>query len=132
MTPKLPASKRPELERFEQSARRPGEPSREGSMRRVLGASLTGLGAFFLVLALLLRFVLPSQVIKWPLNEYQVTSLTGHNVSYFNQGLAKVLTGVTARATTTVEGDLAAGSSSTAGGGECSPAHDAHTNARTQ
>lgn len=80
-------------------------------MRRVLGITLTGLGAFFLVLALLLRLYLPGQVIKWPLNEYQVTTLTGHDVAYFNQGTLKVLTGVTVTATTTVEGDVAAGTS---------------------
>jgi hypothetical protein len=83
-------------------------------MRRVLGLVLTGLGAFFLVLALLLRFYLPGQVIKFPLNEYLVTTLTGHNVTYFNAKQLKVLTGVTAKATSTVEGDVSAGSSSTA------------------
>jgi Porin PorA len=83
-------------------------------MRRVLGTVLTGLGAFFLVLAFLLRVVLPGQVIKWPVNEYQVTTLTGHDVTYFNQAMLKVLTGVTARATSTVEGDVASGSSSMA------------------
>jgi hypothetical protein len=83
-------------------------------MRRVLGLVLTGLGAFFLALALLLRFYLPGQVIKFPLNEYLVTTLTGHNVSYFNAKQLKVLTGVTAKATSTVEGDVSAGSSSTA------------------
>jgi hypothetical protein len=83
-------------------------------MRRVLGTALTGLGAFFLVLALLLRFVLPGQVIKWPLNEYQKTTLTGHGVSYFSQGQLKEINGVDAQATITVEGDVAAGSSSTA------------------
>src|SRR5258706_15887952 len=83
-------------------------------MRRVLGASLAGLGAFFLVLALLLRFVLPGQVIKFPLNEYVVTKLTGHDVSYFSQKQGKVMNGVTAQATSTVEGDVAAGTSSTA------------------
>ena len=83
-------------------------------MRRVLGATLTGLGAFFLVLALLLRFVLPGQVIKFPLNEYVLTKLTGHDVSYFSQKHGKVINGVTAQATSTVEGDVAAGTSSTA------------------
>jgi hypothetical protein len=83
-------------------------------MRRVLGLVLTGLGAFFLALALLLRFYLPGQVIKFPLNEYLVTTLTGHNVTYFNAKQLKVLTGVTAKATSTVEGDVSEGSSSTA------------------
>jgi hypothetical protein len=83
-------------------------------MRRVLGLVLTGLGAFLLVLAVLLRFYLPGQVIKDPLNEYVVTTVTGHNVSYFSAAHVKELTGVTAKATSTVEGDVAAGSSSTA------------------
>jgi hypothetical protein len=83
-------------------------------MRRVLGLVLTGLGAFFLVLALLLRFYLPGQVIKDPLNEYVVTTVIGHNISYFSAARLKELTGVTAKATSTVEGDVAAGSSSTA------------------
>jgi hypothetical protein len=83
-------------------------------MRRVLGLVLTGLGAFFLVLALLMRFYLPGQVIKFPLNEYLVITVSGHDVSYFSAKELKVITGVNARATTTVEGDVTAGSSSTA------------------
>jgi hypothetical protein len=83
-------------------------------MRRVLGLVLTGLGAFLLALALLLRFYLPGQVIKFPLNEYLVTTLTGHDVTYLNAKQLKVLTGVTAKATSTVEGDVSAGSSSVA------------------
>jgi hypothetical protein len=83
-------------------------------MRRVLGLVLTGLGAFFLVLAALMRFYLPGQVIKFPLNEYLVISVAGKNVSYFSVKDLKVINGVNAKATTTVEGDVAAGSSSTA------------------
>jgi hypothetical protein len=83
-------------------------------MRRVLGLTFTGLGAFFLALALLLRFYVPGQVIKFPLNEYLVTTLTGHNVTYFSQKQGTVLTGVAAKATSTIEGDVAAGSGSVA------------------
>jgi len=83
-------------------------------MRRVLGLTLTGLGAFLFVLALLLRFYLPGQVIKFPLNEYVVTTLVGHDVRYFSEKQVATLTGVTAKATSTVEGDVAAGSGSTA------------------
>jgi hypothetical protein len=83
-------------------------------MRRVLGLVLTGLGAFLLALALLLRLYLPGQVIKFPLNEYLVTTLTGHDVTYFSATELKVLTGVDAKATSTVEGDVSAGSSSVA------------------
>jgi hypothetical protein len=83
-------------------------------MRRVLGLVLTGLGAFFLALALLLRFYLPGQVIKFPLNEYLVTTLTAHNASYFSAKQLAVMTGVTVKTTSTVEGDVTAGSGSTA------------------
>jgi Porin PorA len=83
-------------------------------MRRVLGLVLTGLGAFFLVLAVLMRFYLPGQVIKFPLNEYLVISVSGNNVSYFSAKQLREITGVAAKATTTVEGDVTAGSSSTA------------------
>jgi DUF3068 family protein len=83
-------------------------------MRRVLGLTLTGLGAFLFVLAVLLRFYLPGQVIKFPLNEYVVTTLVGHNVSYFSEKQVAQLKGVTAKATSTIEGDVAAGTGSTA------------------
>ena len=83
-------------------------------MRRVLGVVLTGLGAFLLVLALLSRFYLPGQVIKFPLNEYSVSSLTGKNASYFSDQTGTEVTGATIRAISTVQGDVAAGSSSTA------------------
>jgi hypothetical protein len=101
-------------------------------MRRVLGITLTGLGAFFLVLALLLRFYLPGQVIKFPLNKYVVTRLTGHNVSYFSQKQLAEVRGVTAQATSTVEGDVAAGSSSTAVWNEFTAVEDVTNNAPIQ
>src|SRR5258708_13467286 len=114
MTPKLPVSKISRTHAIEHSAKRPGERSGEGSMGGVVGTSVSGLGAFFLVLALRLRFVIPGQVVKWPLNEYQKTTLTGHGVSYFSQKDLKEENGVTAEATSTVEGDVAAGTSSMA------------------
>jgi hypothetical protein len=83
-------------------------------MRRVLGVVLTGLGAFLLVLALLFRFYLPGQVIKFPLNEYTVSDLTGTNVAYFSNASLSEVTGATVRAASTLQGDVAAGSSSTA------------------
>jgi Porin PorA len=98
-------------------------------MRRVLGLVLTGLGAFLLALALLLRFYLLGQVIKFPLNEYLVSTLTGHNVTYFNAKQLKVLTGVTAKATSTVEGDVSAGSSSTAVWNDFTAVEDTTNNA---
>jgi Porin PorA len=83
-------------------------------MRRVFGVTLTGLGAFLIVLAAMSRFYLPGQVVKFPLNEYSVTTLSGTNVSYFSQKSASVVNGATVRAISTVQGDVAAGSSSTA------------------
>jgi len=83
-------------------------------MRRVLGVVLTGLGAFFLVVALLFRFYMPGQVIKFPLNEYTVSTLSGTNVSYFSSKTGAEVTGATVRAVSTTQGDVAAGSSSTA------------------
>ena len=83
-------------------------------MRRVVGLTLTGLGVFFLVLALLMRFYLPGQVVKFPLNWYSVQTAVGHNMTYFSLKEGKELSGVTMRGTSTVEGDVAAGSSSTA------------------
>jgi Porin PorA len=83
-------------------------------MRRVVGLTLTGLGAFFFALALLLKFYVPGQVIKFPLNEYAVSTLAGGNMTYFSQHDLTDLAGVTMHATTTVEGDVAAGTSSTA------------------
>jgi hypothetical protein len=86
----------------------------EGKMRRVLGAIFTGLAAFLLVLAVLTRFFLPGQVVKFPLNTYAVTTLTGTNVSYFSQQTGTEVTGATVQATSTTQGDVKAGSSSTA------------------
>lgn len=83
-------------------------------MRRVLGAIFTGLAAFLLVLAVLARFYLPGQVVKFPLNEYAVTSLTGTNVSYFSQQTGSPVTGANVQATSTTQGDVKAGSGSTA------------------
>jgi hypothetical protein len=83
-------------------------------MRRVLGVVLTGLGAFFLVVALLFRFYMPGQVIKFPLNEYSISSLSGTNTSYFSPKTGAEVSGATVRAVSTVQGDVRAGSSSTA------------------
>jgi hypothetical protein len=83
-------------------------------MRRVVGLTLTGLGAFFVAAALLLRFYVAGQVIKFPLNEYVVLTFTGNNFSYFSVPQLKELSGVSVRATSTFKGDVKAGSSSTA------------------
>lgn len=83
-------------------------------MRRVLGAIFIGLGGFLLVVAALSRFYLPGQVVKFPLNEYSITHLSGTNVSYFSKALVKEVTGASVEASSTTQGDVKSGSSSTA------------------
>ncbi len=83
-------------------------------MRRVVGLTLTGLGAFFVAAALLLRFYVADQVIKFPLDEYVVLTFTGNGFNYFSVGQLKEVSGVSVRATSTFKGDVKAGSSSTA------------------
>jgi hypothetical protein len=83
-------------------------------MRRPLGVTLTGLGAFLLVLALLSYFYLPGQVILFPVNEYTVTTLVGTNMTYFSQSSVSEVNGATVRAMATTQGNVSAGTSSTA------------------
>jgi hypothetical protein len=83
-------------------------------MRRVAGLTVSGLGSFLLVSGLLLRFYVAGQVVRFPLNEYQITTLAGKDVTYFSPSLLKDVTGVTMRVTKTTEGDVAAGTSSRA------------------
>src|ERR1039457_3334242 len=85
-----------------------------GSMRRVIGLTLAGLGAFLLVVAVFLPTYVAGQVIKYPLNEYLETTLEGTGVSYFSPSMVKAVSGATIRVTSTVKGDAAAGTSSTA------------------
>ena len=79
-------------------------------MRRVSGVILVGLGAFFIALALMLRFYVAGQLIKYPLDEYQVSTLQGSNVTYFSASKLKDLT-VNVTITDTIRGDVAAGNS---------------------
>lgn len=97
-------------------------------MRRVTGLIFAGLGSFLIVLALLLRFYVAGQAIKAPLNEDTVSTLTAGNVSYFSQAQLTEVTGATMRDTTTVQGDVAAGSSSRAVWNEFSYLYDATSN----
>jgi len=83
-------------------------------MRRVIGLTLAGLGAFLIVAAVLVRTYVGGQLIKFPLNEYVKTTLLAKNVSYFSPALVKPVTGATIRVTDTVKGDAKAGTSSTA------------------
>ncbi|MGE5292847.1 MAG: DUF3068 domain-containing protein [Micromonosporaceae bacterium] len=92
-------------------------------MRRVIGLILAGLGAFFLVLAALTRFYVPGQVVKFPLNEYQVSTLQDPNGIYFSADKLKELS-VPVTATDTIQGDVAAGTSDTAVWNEFTAVHD--------
>ncbi len=83
-------------------------------MRRVVGVVAAGLGTFLLVSGLLLRFYVAGHVVKFPLNEYRVTTLAGTGVTYFSPSLLKDVTGATIRVTRTIEGDVASGTASRA------------------
>ncbi len=82
-------------------------------MRRVSGFVLTLLGAFFLLTAILLRFWIAPSAVKFPLNEYQVVTLSGTG-SYFSPVQDKELNGVSVQVTYTTRGDVSAGSGSVA------------------
>jgi hypothetical protein len=83
-------------------------------MRRIIGLTLAGVGAFLVVVAILLRTYLPDQLIRYPLNEYLKTQLRGTGVEYFSPSKIHEVSGATILVTSTVKGDAAAGSSSTA------------------
>ena len=83
-------------------------------MRRVIGFTLAGLGAFLVVAAVLTRTYVGGQLIKFPLNEYVKTTLLAKNTAYFSPALVKNVTGATIQVTDTVKGDAKAGTSSTA------------------
>ena len=82
-------------------------------MRRVTGLVLSALGAFLIVLALLTRFVVVGEAVKFPLNEDTVTNLIAHNASYFSPQQVAEINGATLEDTYTVE-DNGTGNSSTA------------------
>lgn len=80
-------------------------------MRRVVWSVLTGLGVFFIALALLSRFFIPAQSLKFPLNQFTKTILRASNASYFSPKFVTEESGVTVQATTTTKGDVAAAKS---------------------
>jgi hypothetical protein len=93
-------------------------------MRRVAGLVLSALGAFLIVLALLTRFVVVGEAVKFPLNEKSISTLVATNASYFSPAKLHELTGVTLQDTVTVEGDNAAGNTSRAVWDEFSYVYD--------
>ena len=93
-------------------------------MRRVIGLILAGLGTFLIVVAVLLPTWVSSQVIKFPLNEFETATLEASNASYFSPSALTEKTGVNLQATYTIKGDGAAGNSSTAVWNEYSYVYD--------
>jgi MFS family permease len=82
-------------------------------VRRVSGFVFTLLGTFLLVVAVLLRLWVAPGATKFPLNAYQITTLTGTG-SYFSATKVQELQNVSVGVTETTRGDVAAGSSSLA------------------
>ncbi len=93
-------------------------------MRRNIGLVLAGLGAFLIVLAVVLPTWIVGQVVKFPLNEYQSATLAASNASYFSAKTLTEQTGVNLQATYTIKGDGTAGTSSTAVWNEYSYVYD--------
>jgi hypothetical protein len=93
-------------------------------MRRLVGLVAAGLGAFFVVLGVLTHLVVVRQAVKFPLNEYLISTLVARNASYFSTSKLSELSGVTLQTTTTVEGDVAAGTSNIAVWNEFSYVYD--------
>jgi hypothetical protein len=83
-------------------------------MRRVVGLSLAGLGTFLIVIAVVLPTFIVSQVIKFPLNEYETATLDATGASYFNGGTGTERSPVNLQATYTIKGAAKQGTSSTA------------------
>ena len=93
-------------------------------MRGVIGLVLAGLGAFLILVAILLPTWLSGQVIKFPLNEYETATLAASNASYFSPAALSEKTGVSMEATYTIKGDASKGNSSTAVWNEYSYVYD--------
>jgi len=97
-------------------------------MRRVTGSVLSGLGVVLIAAAIILPTYVAGQIVKFPLNETIAATLAGTGVSYFSETKLTEKTGVSVRATYTIKGDAAAGTSSTAVWNETSSAYDVTNN----
>ena len=80
-------------------------------MRRVVWSVLAGLGAFFIVLAIMSKLYVPAQAVKFPLNEYGVNTLIATNASWFSPKNVSELSNVTLQVTSTTKGDVSAADS---------------------
>jgi hypothetical protein len=93
-------------------------------MRRVIGLIIAGLGAFFIVIAIVLPTWITGQVLKFPLNEYETATLTATNATYFSPSKLTEVSGVNMSAQYTIKGLGSAGNSSTAVWQEFSAVND--------
>jgi Porin PorA len=93
-------------------------------MRGIIGLMLAGLGAFLILVAILLPTWVVGQVVKFPLNEYETATLAASNASYFSATSLSEKTGVSMEATYTIKGDASKGNSSTAVWNEYSYVYD--------
>ncbi|MGH3189430.1 MAG: porin PorA family protein [Streptosporangiaceae bacterium] len=93
---------------------------------------LVGLGSFLIVMALALPSYVLGQVIKFPLSRSETVTLTGTGMSYFSPARDAEVTGADIRATDTVTGDPADGSSSVAAWSELSYVYDTTNNELVQ
>jgi hypothetical protein len=93
-------------------------------MRGIIGLILAGLGAFLIMVAVLLPTWVTGQILKFPLNEYETATLDASNASYFSASSLSEKTGVNMEATYTIKGDASAGNSSTAVWSEYSYVYD--------
>jgi hypothetical protein len=93
-------------------------------MRGAVGLVLAGLGAFLILVSILLPTWVAGQVVKFPLNEYETATLTASNASYFSPSSLSEKTGVTLKATYTIKGDASKGNSSMAVWDEYSYVYD--------
>jgi hypothetical protein len=98
-------------------------------VRRVITVVLAGAGAFLVVLAVLTKFYMAGQVIKFPLDEYLVTTLYDPNASYFSAAMLSEQT-VPVTVTDTIKGYARSGNAATAVWNEFQVAHDDTNNVR--
>ena len=101
-------------------------------MRGIIGLILAGLGAFLILVAVLLPTWVVGQVLKFPLSESETATLEASNASYFSVTALRERTGVTLRATYTITGDASAGNSSTAVWNQTSDVYDVTNHAQVQ
>jgi hypothetical protein len=97
-------------------------------MHRKIGYILAGLGAFFIVVAIVLPTYAAPSLVKWPLNQYLAATLQANNASYFSVQKLKLVSGITIDANYTFKGDASKGSSSTAVWNEFNYVHDVTNN----